>query len=153
MPVSQKQPVSLSVVPVPDVVLTTLPSDGHGLHPALPGASLYLPTAHAVHVSPFAPVYPALQVHCVAVIDCAGEFEFASMDEHSVHAWNPVELLYVPAAQGPQLGPVKPASHSLCTQSLDDELPLGDVVELGQARHTDGPIVDLYVPAAHKTQL
>ena len=149
----QTQPVSLSVVPVPVVVLKTFPSNGHELHTALPGASLYLPTSHAVHAPPFAPVYPALQVHCVAVIDCAGEFEFALMDEHSVHAWNPVELLYVPAAQGSQFVPVKPASHSLSTQSLDDELPLGDVNELGHARHGVGPIADLYVPAAHKTQL
>ena len=112
------------------------------------------PQVQAMFAPPFnAPAYPALQVHCVAVIDCAGEFEFALMDEHSVHAWNPVELLYVPAAQGSQFVPVKPASHSICTQSLDNVLPLGDVNELGHARHTDGPIVDLYVPAAHRTQL
>ena len=111
------------------------------------------PQARATFAPPVEPAYPALQMHCVAVIDCAGEFEFALMDEHSVHAWNPVELLYVPAAQGSQFVPVKPASHSICTQSLDNVLPLGDVNELGHARHTDGPIVDLYVPAAHRTQL
>jgi len=42
-----------------------------------PETSLYDPAAHAEHGPPFAPVYPALQMQAVAIVDAIGDCEFA----------------------------------------------------------------------------
>ena len=75
---------------------------------ALPLASLYVLTAHAVHVPPSGPVYPTLQrQEPIAVCAVADVTEFTQ----AVHAALPVAALYVfkaHAVHQPPLGPVYP---------------------------------------------
>jgi hypothetical protein len=50
---------------------------------ALPTAPLYFPAAHAVHVPPFAPVYPALHVQLARELLELAEVEFEGQLTHS----------------------------------------------------------------------
>ena len=68
---------------------------------------------------------------------------------HASQAALPVTALYVPATQavhGPPFGPVNP---TLQVQEVSELLPLGDVLDAGQAVHASVPVVALYLAATH----
>jgi hypothetical protein len=84
----------------------------HALAKGAPTVAEYLPTAQAVHVPPFGPVYPALHMHWVEAVLACAEFEPTG---HGVHNAVPVTALKVPATQGrhgPLLAPVYPTLHT-----------------------------------------
>ncbi len=77
------------------------------VHTAVPVDVLYVPCAHTVHVPPFGPVYPAMQIH--AVEDVCPEDECAEFDGQAVHPCEPLDGLYVDAPHAehvPPFGPV-----------------------------------------------
>ena len=87
-----------------------------------------------------------------AAADVAASVAEYEPDPQSVHAAEPVEALYVPAAQaihGPPLGPVYPALQSATIHAALDVLPTGEVVPAGHVVHDALPLEVLYVPAAH----
>jgi hypothetical protein len=106
-------------------------SAGQLVHAADPLTFLYCPATQAVHVPPFAPVNPALQVQAALAELETGAFEFKGHAEHvdkalapaaaekvavpqSVHKALPAIVLYFPgthAVQTPPSGPVNPALH------------------------------------------
>ena len=53
--------------------------EGQLLHDPAPGTALYLPARHAVHISPFDPVKPALHAQSEAASLPAGEEDPAMM--------------------------------------------------------------------------
>jgi hypothetical protein len=68
------------------------------VHDADPIEFLYFPATHCVHVPPFDPDEPALQVQAVSAGLAAGEFEYAGQDTHtSVVA--PIDVEYLPVPQ------------------------------------------------------
>jgi hypothetical protein len=86
------------------------------VHATLPVVSLYVPATHAVHVPPFGPEKPALQVQAASAEPEIGELELVGHPRHvvatvaptvaenvpaaqSVHAAVPVAILYLPATQ------------------------------------------------------
>ena len=107
-----------------------------------PASALYLPTAHSVHVLPFVPVYPALQVHAATDELCAGELESWG------HASHTSVNVYVPAPHSAQGGgPMKPA---LQVHADTPVLPAGADAPLpGQELQAAEPCTFLYLPAAH----
>ena len=62
---------------------------GHDVHVFV--SDLYLPTSHAVHSPPSAPVYPPLHLHAVLVVLPATEAEFARQFEQAA---GPTPCLY-----------------------------------------------------------
>ena len=64
------------------------------VHGAEPGAVLYFPYTHAVHVPPLGPVYPALHEQlCTTVLPLA-ETEFTGHCRHTASGWfHPLKLL------------------------------------------------------------
>jgi hypothetical protein len=72
-------------------------------HTALPVVVLYLPATHAVHVPPFGPEKPALQVHTNTVELASGELELVGHARHVVATVAASVVEYVPAAQSTQL--------------------------------------------------
>ncbi len=121
-PAPQSVHTALEVAPV---LVEYLPAP-QSVHATLPLVVLYLPAAHAVHVPPFGPVYPMLQVQLESAALPLGELELSRQTMHvvssvapvlveylpaaqSVHATLPLVVLYLPAAQavhGPPSGPV-----------------------------------------------
>ena len=89
---------------------------GHTVQATLPVVALYVPTAHAVHATPSAPVYRGLQEHAVTdplpaaevefvghathvpALLAAGTLEYVSA-AHFVHVVEPATLEYDPAVQ------------------------------------------------------
>ena len=89
---------------------------GHTVQATLPVVALYFPTAHAVHATPSAPVYPGLHEHAVTdplpavevefsghathvlASTAAGSLEYVSA-AHLVHVVEPATLEYDPAVQ------------------------------------------------------
>jgi hypothetical protein len=90
------------------------------VHAAEPGTVLYFPATHAVHVPPLGPVNPRLQRQLSsAVAPVAVEY---MLTPQSVHATEPVAVLYFPAAHAvhvPPLGPVYPTLHWQCVMAFD----------------------------------
>ena len=132
---------------------------------ALPVAILYLPATQAVHVPPFGPVKPRLQIQAVSDMLVPGELEPAG---HAVHVALPVVSLYVPATHAvhvPPLVPVKPKLHEqLVTRGhkghVEPEFAgharhvatvvaatVVEYVPAGQSVHTALPVAILYLPA------
>ena len=71
----------------------------------------------------------------------------------SVHAAEPVAVLYFPAAHETHdcaSGPVEPAGQFEFTQSSRASLPAGELDPAGQAVHIPVSRTGLYVPAGHK---
>jgi len=68
------------------------------VHEALPGAILYFPASHAVHVPPSSPVYPGLQIQSVWLPLAAGAW---ALIVHAVHMLSP-GIENVSAAHGSQ---------------------------------------------------
>ena len=56
----------------------------HAMHSPAPATVLYFPTAHAEHVPPFAPEYPALHMHAVEDALPVSEIELDGQDAHSL---------------------------------------------------------------------
>lgn len=52
------------------------------LHAVGPASDLYVPETHSVHVPPFGPVYPGLQMQSVEAVLSGGELEFAGQVTH-----------------------------------------------------------------------
>ncbi len=70
-----------------------------------PVVVLYVFAAHAVHVPPLAPVYPATHAQSVSASLCRSE---SALDGHKLHALCPELFAYVAFAhgvQGPPSGP------------------------------------------------
>jgi hypothetical protein len=120
-------------------------------------AGEYEPSGHAVHVPPFAPVKPALHVQA-ARVEPLGAIELAGQPIHcvaavseyvaaaqSMHAEEPLALLYLPATQAAQApsGPVYPAPHFAFTQAATAVLAAGDVVKVGHGVHAAAPVSTL----------
>lgn len=124
-----------------------------------------MPGAHGKHRPPSGPTVPALQTHEVrsgAADDeldeegqtvhtsdtaaCVGEYLPAG---HSVHAADPIVVLYFPAAQPEHVLPSGLVYPILQTQASATLLPCGDCECWGQLLHvsTDSaPVFDEYVP-------
>jgi hypothetical protein len=84
-------------------------SAGQAVQSPDPAHVLYFPATHAVHVPPFGPVDPALQVQLVQAALPAGEMESAGQ---AVQSADPANVLYFPATHAvhvPPSGPVDPA--------------------------------------------
>ena len=84
-----------------------------------------------------------------AAADVAASVAEYEPDPQSVHAAEPVEALYVPAAQaihGPPLGPVKPAGQSGAIHASLDVLAGGEFAPTGQSTHAVEANVEEYVP-------
>jgi hypothetical protein len=118
------------------------------VHTCGPSAVLYVPGTHAVHVWPFAPVYPALHWQSVASSLPAGAFEFkgqlkqldvtcASVVEYSfaaqsVHVPTPTVVLYFPATHASQISPsVAPEYPALQMQPVFSVVGLNENVLAG----------------------
>lgn len=71
---------------------------GHTVQATLPVVALYFPTAHAVHATPSAPVYPGLHEHAVTDPLPAGEVEFVGHATHVLASTAAGSLEYVSAA-------------------------------------------------------
>ncbi len=69
------------------------------VHTALPVAILYLPAAQEVHVSPFGPVKPMLQVQAATAELEIGELEPVGHAIHVVATVAPTVVEYVPPPQ------------------------------------------------------
>lgn len=136
------------------------------MHADVPVNILYFPATHAVHVPPFGPVKPRLQMHSVKAKLVPGELEAPG---HVVHATLPVVSLYVPvthAMHETPSGPVKPALH---VHAALAELATGELELVWHARqvvatvaattveyfaavqsvHATLPVAVLYFPATH----
>ena len=94
------------------------------VHEALPGAILYFPVSHAVHVLPSSPVYPGLQIQSLGLPLTAGAW---ALIVHGVHMLSP-GIENVSAAHGSQLAiesaavsgekyPVPHGEHSIMPNS------------------------------------
>jgi hypothetical protein len=99
------------------VLSATAPVDAENLlaaqseHVPVPVTVLYFPPAHAMHVPPFSPVYPASHEHWVKTVLSCAELEPAGQ---AVHNAVPVTALYFPARHAehvPPSGPVNPRLH------------------------------------------
>jgi hypothetical protein len=110
----------------------------HSLQPLVsPGAALYSPAAHAAHAAitesaPSVVSYPASHRHAVFAALAAGE---DACSGQSVHATEPVLVLYLPSEQPwhvPPSGPWYPGLHTQCTAA---EEPTGDCVFAGHCWH------------------
>ena len=64
-----------------------------------PGASLYVPISHALHVPPSVPSKPALQVQAFKAELPRGASAFDGQDKHFVNVVAPPSREYVPEAQ------------------------------------------------------
>ena len=149
----------------------------HGVHGAGPVPTLYVPAAHVEHM-PSGPVYPALhggkiqavldvleagdvmpagQVrHVVATV--AARFEEYVPGPQSVHATEPVALLYFPVAHAEHMpsGPVYPALHGGKMHAALAVLAAGEFVPTRQPTHVVtavAPVVAEYVPAAQSVHV
>ena len=128
-------------------------SVGQLLHVASPLLVLYLPTAHAEHGPPSAPVYPALQAQAAEAELWLGEVELSGQPTHVAAAVAPTVTEYVPAPQSEQTalpapvlyfpathnahapaGPVLPAAQ-LNTHAANAVLPAGDTPPAPQDVH------------------
>ncbi len=127
---------------------------GHSAHAALPVCTLNDPGKQAVHVPPFAPVNPALQVQeAISVLE-TGAFEFKGHAEHvdktlaptaaeydavpqSVHAALPALVLYLPATHAVRLPPSAPVNPALQVQAVMTVLETGAFAFEGHARQVD----------------
>ena len=69
-----------------------------------PAVSLYFPATHAVHVPPFFPDVPRLQVHEDKIELPVGAFEFAG---HARHTPDPIDCLYFPATHARHVEPIR----------------------------------------------
>ena len=67
-----------------------------------PAALLYLPATHGLHVPPFAPDQPALQVQLLKAVLCSGELEFAGQ---LLQLSAPNTFLYLPSPHGAHVVP------------------------------------------------
>jgi ABC-type cobalt transport system substrate-binding protein len=109
--------------------------DPQSVHTADPVNVLYFPATHAVHVPPFGPVEPALQVQFVKAWLPVGELEADGQATHvelasaataveyfpvsqSVHTDAPVDAEYVPAAQSSHATDPVDALYFPATQSV-----------------------------------
>ena len=138
---STEAPVAAEYLPAPQ-----------SRHAAEPVPILYFPAPHAVHAPPSGPEKPATHTQSVAaslpVVDCelAGQLRQVPIAvapvaaeywpaPQSVHAAEPVDVLYFPATQPkhvPPSGPVEPAAHAGETQSPSASLPAVEMVPPGQ---------------------
>jgi len=73
---------------------------GQSVHSAMPDAALWVPLGHAIHVSPSAPVKPALQRQAFRSVLAICEIELSG---HALHSSGPVVFLYVFLAHGVQI--------------------------------------------------
>ena len=64
---------------------------------------MYVPAAHAVHIMPLGPVYPALQMQSEAALLPVGELLFAGQPEHTLDDDAPIDGEYLPSPQSVQL--------------------------------------------------
>jgi hypothetical protein len=140
------------------------------VHAAEPVAVLYLPAAHAVHVPPLGPANPRLQTQLASAVDPTGACVFEGhprqvaiavapvaveyvLAPQSVHAAEPVDVLYFPATHKTHdsaSGPVDPAGQSE-TQAVNASLPAGENVlapQLIQVEATKAPVAVEYLPAS-----
>jgi hypothetical protein len=64
---------------------------GHAVHAPAPGASLYLPASHAVHVPPLGPVYPVLHAQSplasLAAFMCTQMMHTHTFTHADTHSW------------------------------------------------------------------
>ena len=129
---------------------------GHSVHGAEPGVVLYLPSAHAVHVPPSAPVNPALHRQLLASTlplgDCAllGQlWHVAASDAPNVPEYESApQSTHVLASAAPTAAENFPAPHA--THALLLVAPV-EVKNLPapQSLHTSEPTAAVYLPAAH----
>jgi hypothetical protein len=136
-------------------VLTVLPEGevafaGQREHAALPEASLYSPSSHAVQEPPSGPVYAGSHVHTLlpAVLD-----EFAGQ---SRHCCGPTDDLNFPLWQEVHVSPSAPVAPTLHVQSVIETdlgpefdwnghdwqlgLPVGDHFPSSHSLHTSIPL-------------
>jgi hypothetical protein len=144
----------VSAVEAP-VVVRYVPAP-QSLHPEEPGASLYLPAAHAEHVPPSAPVYPAWHRQLLRRILPVGDWEFGGQGVHVSTTEAPVAVEYVFAPQpvqvlsteAPAVVEYVPAPQSV--QVLAVEAPVAvRYFPAPQSVHAAEPSNSLYFPAAH----
>jgi hypothetical protein len=145
------------------------------VHAASPGAVLYFPAPHSVHVPPSGPVYPRLQRHepiavspedvcpelagqgrqvIAAVAPTVAEYVLAAQ---SVHAASPGAVLYFPATQPTHVPPLGPVYPRLQRQAETAVCPVADVTEFaGQVEHelsAAAPVDAEYLPAAQSVHV
>ena len=136
---------------------------------AEPLTSLYLPATQAVHVPPFAPVYPPLQAHAalaelelgaLALAGQATQVEDAlapAVPEYvaspqSVHASLPVVALYLPATHTEHTPPFGPEYPTLQAHDVLDAAELELAGQATQLESAVAAIVTEYVPAEQSEQ-
>ena len=113
------------------------------------GLCAYVLAAHAEQGPPNCPTKPALHTQAVAVMDAAGEIEFAT---HCKHAVLPITFLYCPGAHSAHalFSPEYPTLHK---QSERAVFPVANVTEFaGHAVHSELPVILLYVLRPQVTQ-
>ena len=109
------------------------------VQPALPAAVLYLPASHAVHVPPFAPVYPMLHRQLVTAVLPAAEPELPGQLKQLVLSTAETVAEYWPARQLMQvLAPIAP--------TVLEYLPAPQFV---QVLTSVAPTVAEYLPPTH----
>jgi len=145
----------------------------HDAHGSTPGAVLYLPATHAVHVPPLGPLHPLLQVQLVEAELPLGELAFdgqalhvAVADAptaveyvpavHCMHTVVPVNVLYLPASHAVHVVAATPAEYVLYLPVSHavhvDAAGATEYVPPGHAPHValaDAPTAVEFVPAAH----
>ena len=146
---------------------------GQGRQSPLPVVALYFPTAHAVHATPSAPVYPTLHEHAVTdplpatdvefaghathvlALTAAGTAEYMSA-AHLVHVVDPGTSEYDPAVQfvhvvdpgAPENAPAGQMLHTLASTAADTF----EYAPAGQFVHDALPLLFLYFPTTQEVQ-
>ena len=110
--------------------------DGQAVHEALPMDCLYVPTVHAVQISPSRPENPRLHLQSVIAIDPTTDCE---LEVQFWHMLAPMVLEYV-----------------LMPQSVHTDAPVAEYLPAPQSMHVaakDLPIAAEYLPAPQSVQL
>ena len=139
------------------------------LQASLPIVALYLLMPQSVHVPPFGPVEPALQVHAVSVGLATGESELVGHakqvafsvaptvseyvpEEQGEHSDDPCTCLYVPAIHAVHSMPSGPVKPALQIQSEAASLAAGASEFAVHSEHVLSAVAPLaveYLPAPH----
>ncbi len=130
---------------------------------AVPVAPLYVPARHCVHVPPFDPEKPTLQVQATSAVLGLTEFEFSGHDAHALeaaavenlpstqfaHTSVPTVLLNFPA--GHDVHVLSPANVETTPtpQFVHTEEPAAEYLPASQFPHNADPVVPLNFPAGH----
>lgn len=119
------------------------------VQPALPAAVLYVPASHAVHVPPFAPVYPMLHMQLVTAVLPAAEPELPGQLKHAVLSTAETVAEYWPARQLMQVLAPKVLEYLPAAQLMQFEADAPEYFPASHHMHAEADAVENF-PSAHR---